>query len=122
MKGDLGIPGFDFCRFWSDFGTAISEFLADFGTTTVFFGMRVCRSRFLMISGSESGRLGLQNQAFGVRGVAEISFHACWDSVDFGVISTWFPMTLGPIVMSFRGLETGSKVRDFRLVSGGARS
>ena len=30
-----------------DFGTAIWEFLANFGTQIVFFGMRVCRSRFL---------------------------------------------------------------------------
>ena len=30
-KGDLGVPGLDFCRF-GDFGTAIWEFLAnDFG-------------------------------------------------------------------------------------------
>ena len=40
----------------------------------MFFGMRVCRSRFLKILGSESGCLGLQNQAFGVEGIAKISF------------------------------------------------
>ena len=40
----------------------------------VFFVMRVYRSRFLMISGSGSGYLGLQNQAFGKRGVAKTSF------------------------------------------------
>ena len=49
-------------------------FLANFGTTIVFFGMRVYRSRFLKILGSQSGRLGLQNQAFGVEGIAKISF------------------------------------------------
>ena len=36
--------------------------------------MRVCRSRFLKILGSESGCLGLQNQAFGVEGIAKTSF------------------------------------------------
>ena len=44
-----------------DFGTAISEFLANFGANTVFLGVRVCRSHFLTISGSEAGCLGLQN-------------------------------------------------------------
>ena len=36
--------------------------------------MRVCRSRFLKILVSEYGSLGLQNQAFGVEGIAKISF------------------------------------------------
>ena len=45
-KGDLGVPGLDFCRFWGDFGAAIQAFLANFRTTIVFFGMCVCRSRF----------------------------------------------------------------------------
>jgi hypothetical protein len=27
-------------------------------------------------------------------------FHICWDFVDFGVILTWFSMTLGPILMT----------------------
>ena len=39
-----------------------------------FFAMRVHRSRFLMSSGSEFGCLGLQNQAFGVEGIAKTSF------------------------------------------------
>ena len=73
-EGDLGGPGLDFYRFWKDFGTAIWTFLANVGTTIVFFGMRVCRSRFLKILGSESGCLGLQNQAFGVEGIARTSF------------------------------------------------
>ena len=50
------------------------QFLANFGTQIVFFGMRVCRSRFLKILGSESGCLGLQNQAFGVGGISKNSF------------------------------------------------
>ena len=40
----------------------------------MFLGMRVCRSRYLMISVSESGCLGLQNQAFFVESVAKTSF------------------------------------------------
>ena len=61
-------------RFGKDFGAAIWTFLANFGTTIVFFGMRVYRSRFLRILGSEYVRLGLQNQAFGVEGIAKTSF------------------------------------------------
>ena len=74
MEGDLGVPGLHFYRFWRDFGAAIWTFLANFGTTIVFFGMRVCRSRFLKILVSEYGRLGLQDQAFGVKGIAKTSF------------------------------------------------
>ena len=36
--------------------------------------MRVYRSRFLKILGSESGCLGLQNHQFGVEGIAKSSF------------------------------------------------
>ena len=36
--------------------------------------MRVCRSRFLELLGSECGCLGLQRQAFGVEGIAKNSF------------------------------------------------
>ena len=74
MEGDLGGQGLDFYRFWKDFGTAIWTFLANFGTTNVFFGMRVCRSLFLKILVSEYGHLGLQNQAFCVEGIAKNSF------------------------------------------------
>ena len=81
MQGDLGAhgrrpwgPGLDFYRFGKDFGAAIWMFLANFGTTIVFLGMRVCRSRFLKIWGSESGCVGLQNQAFRVEGIAKTSF------------------------------------------------
>ena len=63
-----------FYRFGRDFGAAIWTFLVNFGTTIVFFGMRVCRSPFLKILGSECGCLGLQNQAFGVGGIAKTSF------------------------------------------------
>ena len=40
----------------------------------MFFGMRNCRSPFLVISGSASGCLGLQNHVFGVGDVAKNSF------------------------------------------------
>ena len=84
----------------------------------MFFGMRICRSHFLMISGSESGCLGFQNQV-----VWEVlqkpAFHICRDYVDVGVIFTWFSMALGAILMTFGGLGPGLKHYDFRWFSGG---
>ena len=81
MQGDLGAhgrrpwgPRLGFLLILEGFRAAIWTFLANFGTTIVFFGMRVCRSRFLKILVSEYGRLGLQNQAFGVEGIAKTSF------------------------------------------------
>ena len=81
MQGDLGAHGrrpwgsrLGFLSILEGFRAAICTFLANFGTTTVFFGMRVYRSRFLKILVSEYGRLGLQNQAFGVEGIAKNSF------------------------------------------------
>ena len=35
-KGDLEVPGLDFCRFWGDFGTAIWDLFAKLATKTVF--------------------------------------------------------------------------------------
>ena len=54
-------------------GPPFGRFLANFGTTIVFFAMRACRS-LLKILRSESGCLGLQNQVFGVGCVAKTSF------------------------------------------------
>ena len=73
-EGDLGGPSLDFYRFGEDFGAAIFAFLVNSGTKMKFFGMRVCRSRFLKILGSESVCLGLQNQAFRVGSIAKTSF------------------------------------------------
>ena len=78
----------------------------------------LARSGFLKILGSESGCLGLQNQAFGVGSIAKTAFHRCWDCVDFGVIFTWFSMALGPILMTFGGLGAGLKHYDFLWFSG----
>ena len=46
--------------------------------------MRVCRLHFLKILGSESGCLGLQNQAFGVGGIAKNSFSHMLELCRFG--------------------------------------
>ena len=73
-----------------EFRTTFYEVLVHFATTYGFFGMLVSRSRFLWITGSESGRLGFQNQAFGNRGLAKnnLSYMARFgmDSVDSGVV------------------------------------
>ena len=44
--------------------------------------MLVSRFLFLMIFGSESGCLGLENQAFGKGGIAKINFRRNWISHD----------------------------------------
>ena len=81
MQGDLGAHGtrpwgsrLGFLSILEGFRGCHLNRLANFGTTIVFFGMRVCRSRFLKILGFESGCLRLQNQAFGVEGIAKTSF------------------------------------------------
>ena len=61
---DFGrISGPPFRRFWIILAQQLS-----------FFGMRVYRSRFLKILASESRCLRLQNQAFGVDGIAKTKF------------------------------------------------
>ena len=74
QKETLGVQAWISIGFGRIFGAAIWMFLTNFGTTIVFFGMRVCRSRFLRILVSEDGRPGLQNQAFGVECIAKNSF------------------------------------------------
>ena len=77
IQGDFGAqerrpwgPGLDFFRFRVDFRMRF-ESNQQFLEQHMFFVMRFCRPRFLMIPGSASGCLGLHNQAFGVRCVAK---------------------------------------------------
>ena len=88
----------------------------------MFFGMRVCRSRFLKILVSEYGRLGLQNQAFGVEGIAKTSFSHMSGLCHFWCNFSWFSMVFGVILMAVGGLGAGLKHYDFRWFSGGSRS
>ena len=76
MRSRLG-----FYRFLVDLGTHSERFFGTFGKKTQFF---ICISRlsFLMIFGSESGCLGLENQAFGKGGIAQINFCRNWVSND----------------------------------------
>ena len=64
---------------------------------------------FLMISGSASGCLGLQNQTFGV----SCKKNRCCDFVNSGVFFTWWLIALGQILKIFGALETGLKCDDF---------
>ena len=50
------------------------------------FGTLVFMFLFLMIFGSESGCLGLENQAFGIGSIAKISFCRSWISHDASAI------------------------------------
>ena len=112
-EGDLWVPGLDFYRFWKDFGAAIWEFLTNFGTTIVFFGMRVCRSRFLRILGSGSGCLGLQNQVFGVGCIAK----TCFTHI-LGLCRFWchFYMALDGFWTNFDGFWWLGDRLDMRLI------
>ena len=104
-----------------DFGgvaTAIWEFWADFGTTIVFFGMRVCRSRFFMILGLNLDVWGSRIKHLVWKVLQKTAFHICWDYVDLGVVFPWSSMALGPILVTFGGSGAGLKLYDFRWLSG----
>jgi len=62
------------------------------------FVMLVSRSHFVMILGCESGRLGLQKQAFGVRGVVKTNFSQKLEVCCFEVT---FLMFLGGLGTNF---------------------
>ena len=75
-----------------------------------------------MISGPQSGRLGLQSQTSGVRGVATPIFRRCKDGDDFGVIFLHFRVALGRTLTIFGAVETGSKFLGFASLPGSAAS
>ena len=79
----------------------------------MFFGMRVCRSRFLKILGSESGCQGLQNQAFGVEGIAKTMFPQKTFIGDSRVDFWCFLEALGSLFLNFSASETGLKIERF---------
>ena len=89
--------------------------MANFETTIVFFGMRVCRSRFflrfwglnLAVSGSR-----IRHLVWDV--LQKPTFHICGDYVDFGVIFTCFSLVI------FAALETGMKIQCFARSSWGS--
>ena len=64
-----------------------------------------------MISRSESGRLGLQNRAFGVRRDAKNNY--------LHVLGFFISLS---ILVAFGALETGLKLDDFRWLSRGPRA
>ena len=119
-KEALGFQAWISIDFGRISGTPLNVFGQLWNNKLSFFvDMRACRSGLLKIMGSESGCLGLQNQVFGMKGIAEPAFHICRDYIDFGVIFTWFPVALGPILT---GLGAGLKHHDFRWFSGVSRS
>ena len=69
MRSRLG-----FYRFLVDFGDPFREIFGSIWTEKHDFFIFISRLLFLMIFGSESGCLGLENQAFGKGGIAKISF------------------------------------------------
>ena len=77
------------------------------------FFISFSRLFFLETLGFEIGRLGLQEQAFGMGCIAKINFCRNWISNDSRVDFSWFWVALRPIFMIFVGLETGLKFDDF---------
>ena len=67
----------------------------------------------LVIFESESGCLGLKNEAFGKGGIPKSDFRSTWISHDSMVHFSRFWVALGPIFMILGALETGSKFDDF---------
>ena len=74
--------------------------------------MQVPRLLFLMIFGSESECLGLENQAFGIRSIAKNNFHKSWISHKSESILNAFEC-LGSVFMILAALESGLKLDDF---------
>jgi len=73
------------------------------------FFISFSRLFFLETLGFEIGRLGLQEQAFGMGCIAKINFRRSWSSHDSRVCFSWFWLAWGPIFLTFVALETGSK-------------
>ena len=71
MRSRLG-----FYRFLVDLGDPFREIFGSIWTEKQDFFIFISRLLFLMIFGSESGCLGLENQAFGKVGIAKINFFA----------------------------------------------
>ena len=73
-KGGLGVQALIFIDFGWMLGPHFDSFSEMFDIFLCFFSMLVSRSLLLTILGSESGRLGLQKQGFGMRSVAKTNF------------------------------------------------
>ena len=108
MRSRLG-----FYQFLVDLGDPFREIFGSIWTEKHDFFIFISRLLFLMIFGSESGCLGLENQAFGKGGIAKINFYRNWISNDSRVDFSGFWVALRPIFMIFVGLETGLKFDDF---------
>ena len=76
---------FGFFPFLVDLGDPFREIVGFIWTENHDFFISLSRFLFLMIFGSESGCLGLENQAFGKGGIAKINFCRNWISHDFRV-------------------------------------
>ena len=75
-----------FYRFLVDLGDSFREICGYIWTENMIFSYLFPGLLFLMILGSESGCLGLENQAFGMGGIAKINFCRNWISHNSGVI------------------------------------
>ena len=76
---------FRFYRFLVDLGDQLKEIFGYVSTKKQGFLISISRLSFLMIFGSESGCLGLENQVSGTGGIAKINFCRNWISHDSSV-------------------------------------
>ena len=72
----------DFINFFVDLGDPFIKIFGYIWTEKHDFFISISRLLFLMILGSESRCLGLENQAFGKGGIAKINFCRTWISHD----------------------------------------
>ena len=75
-------PRLGFYRFLVDLGDPFREIFGYIWTEKHDLFESIFRLLFLMIFGSESGCLGLENQAFGKGGIAKINFRRSWITHD----------------------------------------
>ncbi len=95
------------------FATPLWKLVGHLGQKQVSLFMFVSRSIFLQIFESESGRLGLPKQVFGVRRVATNIFRRSRNSNEFRVDFWCFSEALGAAFVIFVALETDLKIDGF---------
>ena len=81
-RKDLVRSRLGFYRFFVDLGDPFKKIFGYIWTGKHDFFICISRLFFLMIFGSESGCLGLENQGFCMGGIAKIKFRRSWNSHD----------------------------------------
>ena len=83
-------PGLDFNNFFIDLGDPFRKCFGCLVSEKTWIFISISRLFFLFCLGSESGSLGLENQAFGKGGIEKINFRRNGISHDSRVHFSWF--------------------------------